>query len=484
MPKKTLIVYWSRRDFRTTDNPALSTAMQQSRQDGVDFLPVFILEPYMRGDTPKYQFGYSARVLLLKSLPVFARKFSHFCITQGTVVKTFKKIQEKFDIHIHVNEDVYPDFYTQIEKIKKAGIRITVHVDALTISKDTRTGQGDVYSIFTPFKNAVWDSFTSKRQIEKNDPMSATYGGVQDIKKILEVVDIQDIEKYITLKHVIQIREGKKTIDIDVDTYTNRPTADTLPYIDEDGAVKHFKNYIKRIDDYKDTRDLLDVKGTSQMSIALAWGFVSARMLLEMIRQHHGDFRGQGVQTYISELIWREFYKYLLYHNPHLIEVEFQKRYRDGAIDWVYGKEGFDRFVAWIQGKTGYPIVDAAMRQIAKTGWMHNRARMVVGSILTKNFGVDWRWGQEYFRSVLFDIDEASNNGGWQWSASVGADPKPIRIFNPELQAERFDTKGVYVKTWLGDVTEGDLFGQVLQPIVPHKDARDEALKRYGLKSE
>ena len=483
MSKKTLILYWSRRDFRVTDNPALSAALCQSGSEGSCFLPIFILEPYMKGDNPMYQFGYSARVLLAQSLPVFAQKFSHFCITHGTVVKTFKKIQKEFDVHIHVNEDVYPDFYSQVEKIKKAGIEITVHADALTISKDTRTGQGDVYSIFTPFKNAVWDSFTLKRKIEKNNPSSVRYVNMQDVQKVVEVVDMKDIEKYITLKHVIRIREGKKSIDIDIDKYADKPSLNTLIYIDEDGAVKHFKNYVKHIDDYKDTRDLLDVKGTSQMSVALAWGFVSARMLLEMIRQHHGDFRGQGIQTYISELIWREFYKYLLYHNPHLIEVEFQKKYRDGVIQWVYGKEGFDRFIAWIQGKTGYPIVDAAMRQIAKTGWMHNRARMVVGSILTKNLGIDWRWGQEYFRSVLFDIDEASNNGGWQWSASVGADPKPIRIFNPELQAERFDVKGVYVKTWLGDTAEGDLFGHI-QPMVPHKDARDEALRRYGLKSE
>jgi deoxyribodipyrimidine photo-lyase len=129
-----------------------------------------------------------------------------------------------------------------------------------------------------------------------------------------------------------------------------------------------------------------------------------------------------------------------------------------------------------VQGKTGYPLVDAAMMQLAKTGWMHNRTRMVVASVLTKNLGVDWRWGQEYFRAMLLDLDEASNNGGWQWGASVGADPKPIRIFNPYLQAENYDPQNIYQDKWLGAENIDST-----PPLVPHKQAREEALIRYGL---
>ena len=136
------------------------------------------------------------------------------------------------------------------------------------------------------------------------------------------------------------------------------------------------------------------------------------------------------------------------------------------------------RFIAWIKGETGYPVVDAAMKQIAETGWMHNRSRMVVASILSKNLGVDWRWGQEYFRAALIDLDEASNNGGWQWGASVGADPKPIRIFNPELQAKNYDASSAYQDRWLGG---SSLLRGMTTPLIEHKLAREEALKRYGL---
>ena len=155
---------------------------------------------------------------------------------------------------------------------------------------------------------------------------------------------------------------------------------------------------------------------------------------------------------------------------------EFQEKFRF-KVEWVEDKVAIERFKSWIKGGTGYKIVDAAMMQLKNTGWMHNRARMIVASVLTKNLGVDWRWGQEYFRATLIDLDEASNNGGWQWGASVGADPKPIRIFNPYLQAENYDKEGIYQKKWLGE--ERYFFD--LAPLVEHKDARAEALRRYGL---
>jgi deoxyribodipyrimidine photo-lyase len=168
-----------------------------------------------------------------------------------------------------------------------------------------------------------------------------------------------------------------------------------------------------------------------------------------------------------------------MYHKPNLMNEEFQEIFRKNIV-WADQKEADKRFIAWMQGETGYKIVDAAMRQLAQTGQMHNRARMIVASVLTKNLGVDWRWGQEYFRAMLLDLDEASNNGGWQWGASVGADPKPIRIFNPYLQAKNYDADGVYQKRWLGDIR----FNQKDNPLIEHAVAREEALKRYGLSKE
>jgi deoxyribodipyrimidine photolyase len=143
-------------------------------------------------------------------------------------------------------------------------------------------------------------------------------------------------------------------------------------------------------------------------------------------------------------------------------------------IIWAPDYLAIERFLAWIKGETGYPIVDAAMKQLAQTGWMHNRSRMIVASILTKNLGVDWRWGQEYFRATLIDLDEASNNGGWQWASSTGSDPKPIRIFNPYLQAENYDQNNLYQKKWLPKNYQ-------IKPIIEHKLAREQALIRYGV---
>jgi len=204
--------------------------------------------------------------------------------------------------------------------------------------------------------------------------------------------------------------------------------------------------------------------------------------LVHQIIQKNDPIHSESVTQYISELIWREFYRYILWHNPDCLDLEFQSKYREknlegkqvSKIPWKSGAEAESIFLSWIKGQTGYPLVDAAMNEIAKTGWMHNRTRMVVASILTKNLGIDWRWGQDYFRSILVDLDEASNNGGWQWAASTGSDPKPIRIFNPYLQAEKYDPKNLYQQKWLPA-------DYISKPIVEHSIARQLAMQRYGL---
>jgi deoxyribodipyrimidine photo-lyase len=161
------------------------------------------------------------------------------------------------------------------------------------------------------------------------------------------------------------------------------------------------------------------------------------------------------------------------------------------SIKWNDDETALNNFVAWIKAETGYPLVDAAMNQIAKTSWMHNRSRMMVASILTKNLGVNWRWGQDYFRYALLDLDEASNNGGWQWAASVGADPKPIRIFNPYLQSENYDSEFLYQIKWLPkdnyriiNIKNKKILEYKINPIIEHKTARNQALIRYGLDNQ
>lgn len=479
---KTLSLYWARRDFRLTDNGALSRAATFAKENKGQVLPVFVLEDYMK----KPDFPGPARHVLAHALPLFLKQFEHSLVLGGKGARTIELVvkkfdQEGYDVRVFVNEDVYPDFYKQIQKLIKKGINIEVCADRVSVNKETKTGAGNVYSIFTPFKNAVWGEFVSRESLPRIDPKKIPY--FENGKELFpNAIPCSGTEfgKLFSQKRSFSV--GGVTYDID----TKIDEVQDLSgwYMSEGEALKIFKTFLKNgIDEYKNKRDFLSVEGTSKMSLALAWGFVSAGTLIALMKAHYDESfenplssRNESARHYISELIWREFYGYLLYHYPQLMHTEFQEKFR-GKIKWVPEGQARTRFLAWVKGETGYAIVDAAMKQLAKSGWMHNRARMIVASVLTKNLGVDWRWGQEYFRATLIDLDEASNNGGWQWGASVGADPKPIRIFNPYLQAKNYDADGAYQKKWLSP----ERLILELPPLVEHKDAREDALARYGL---
>jgi deoxyribodipyrimidine photo-lyase len=496
--RQPLIIYWSRRDFRLTDNPALEAALTKSRTEGIPFLPLFILEDYMTNGDPAYQFGYTSRQFLSRALPKFREAFKLFALVEGKAAQYLTSLNTEYDLTIFVNDDVYPDFYTQIRKLTDAGVRIEVLPDALTVNKETKTGEGNLYSVFTPFKKSVWASVVAKRNLVVSKPREVDYLDAVSFQKLKNRLEVTEEAIWEACAHTRLLSVGDTTLDLD--TLTKPPRVEAW-YASEDEALGRFDLYLAAglLDGYGTNRDSLEhdsdvtvhkdgaIEGkTSRMSLALAWGLVSSRTLIERIQKHFDEAFdnpfsnrvSQGALTYISELIWREFYRYQLFHHPELMHTEFQERFR-GTITWIPKDEAIERFKLWIQGKTGYPVVDAAMHQLGATGWMHNRARMIVASILTKNLGVDWRWGQEYFRAVLIDLDEASNNGGWQWGASVGADPKPIRIFNPYLQAKNYDASGAYVERWL---SSGDqILKEEVLPIVEHTLARDDALRRYGL---
>lgn len=487
---ENIIVYWSRRDFRLGDNPALTQAVERSQETGIPLMPLFILEDYMCAGDPQCQFGYPSRVFLSRALPNFAHTFEQFFIVRGEAVSVFDDIARNFSIELYVNEDVHPDFYRQIKKIGNGNVRLHVCKDQLTIDRNTKTKAGGIYSVFTPFKNAVWQSFIAAPLVKREHNLVYTVLVDEYLKYLPRAIPhtAESIRAEFSKTQLLLV--GKHQIDLS--TIMAQASYDSW-YYSEDEALNYFNAYLRAgyMTTYMSGRDFLeddismyDEHGvrlygkTSRMSLALAWGFVSARTLTHLVLNHGGQRHEKnltlGATTFITELIWREFYKYILFHNPQLLTSEFQKKYR-GSISWVQDAIAIKRFRAWIQGETGYPLVDAAMHQLAETGWMHNRARMIVASVLTKNLGVDWRWGQEYFRASLIDLDEASNNGGWQWGASVGSDPKPIRIFNPVPQAKKYDASGMYQKRWLGE----DRLRNPIIPIVPHVDARRAALLRY-----
>jgi deoxyribodipyrimidine photo-lyase len=215
---------------------------------------------------------------------------------------------------------------------------------------------------------------------------------------------------------------------------------------------------------YKELRDFPAIAGTSRLSVHLRFGTVSIRRLAAKAHE-------QEAAAWLNELIWRDFYQMILWHFPHVVGNAFKPEY--DRIEWINNQ---DQFHAWCMGKTGYPIVDAGMRELLHTGFMHNRVRMIVASFLTKHLLIDWRWGEAWFARQLLDFELASNNGGWQWAASSGCDAAPyFRVFNPLLQTEKFDPRHEYIKKWVPEVNRSDY----PKPIVDHKMARQRAIDTY-----
>ncbi len=273
------------------------------------------------------------------------------------------------------------------------------------------------------------------------------------------------------------------------------------------GAMRLLEDFSQRIDRYHDARDFPAVKGPSYLSVHLRFGTISIREAARLALQHERDRGGAkapgesgGASTWLSELVWRDFYFQILAAYPHVVERSFKPEY--DAIEWERGARGDELFAAWCEGRTGYPLVDAAMAQINRTGYMHNRLRMVTASFLCKDLGVDWRRGEKYFADKLIDFDLSANNGGWQWASSSGCDAQPyFRIFNPVTQSQKFDPQARFIRRYLPvltDVPDATIHAPWLNepllelagvrlgaeypaPVVDHDQARKRTLERYAV---
>jgi deoxyribodipyrimidine photo-lyase len=450
--RQKINLIWLRTDLRIEDNPALYHGLQSNLPTFV----IYILDPYFVNNPV-----HARRVKFLVKLLSQLQKQITVNIVLGSYTDIFDLLIQKYELNLFANFDIEPFGVKRdkeiLKQVKNSGGSVNYYYERTSTPLDQKTGAGNLYSVFTPYKNSVLETFL-------NAKTTATPNNLKKLQNLdyLVTTDPQNIKIPSLAIETLGRTWDLSSLDqmLDYKRYTNTKE-----------AIETFQKFIKtKYDTYKEDRNMLNIDGISHMSIALKWGLVTPRMLRdELVNAGKTDLHSSH---YISELIWREFYKYLLFNNPKLLDLEFQAKYHNKEGQWATRQEQIDVFSKVIIGQTGYKMVDASFWQLCKEGFVHNRTRMVFASILTKNLGLDWRVGQELYRALLLDLDEASNNGGWQWGASVGADPKPIRIFNEALQTKNYDPENVYIKKFLPK-------NYNFLPIIEHSVARSKALKRY-----
>jgi deoxyribodipyrimidine photo-lyase len=344
---------------------------------------------------------------------------------------------------------------------------------------ELRTESGNFYSVFTPYRRAWLAALSAADYAERKTDAKGERRFARPKADLLQPIP--------SLSELGFESTNLKALG--------------LP-LGQGGAARLLAEFETRIDHYRERRDYPAVKGPSYLSVHLRFGTLSVRAMVRAALRHIADLDADGdsgARTWLSELIWRDFYAQILYHRPDVTTQSFRPAYDD--IAWREGAEAARHFDLWATGATGYPIVDAAMRQINSSGYMHNRLRMITASFLVKDLGIDWRRGEAYFADQLNDYDLASNNGGWQWSASTGCDAQPFfRIFNPVTQSEKFDPHGKFIRLYVPELAgldarqihapwrlaKAELEGRGVvlgttypMPIVDHETARKETLARY-----
>ncbi len=474
---------WFRRDLRTDDNVALWQALKTCRQVHCVFVfDTEILDPLPRADR-RVEFIRESLVDLDAHLRALVGKpEAGLIVLQGLASQKLPALAKSLHVEaVFAAHDYEPGTITRDAKVRgalaDAGISLhTVKDQVVFERREVLTKMATVYSVFTPYKNAWLAKFRD------------TSPHFHDATPYAHAL----AERPVHLPHVIPTLQdiGFEPTNL---SHLKIPTGAT-------GAQTLFAEFFDRMDDYHATRDFPSVKGPSYLGVHLRFGTVSIRKLAATAMQRSME-GSHGASTWLSELIWREFYFQILANFPHVATHAFKREY--DAIKWEHGAHAKMLFTAWCEGRTGYPLVDAAMAQINQTGYMHNRLRMVVGSFLVKDLGLDWRWGEAYFATHLNDFDLSANNGGWQWVASSGCDAQPyFRIFNPVSQSERFDAEGKFIRRYLPQLAKlstaaihapwtakpmelveaGVVLGQNYpQPIVAHDAARAQTLERYAV---
>ena len=432
-----IALVWFRRDLRIADHAALYHALKQSRSVYCVF--VFdreILDALPSRSDRRVEFIHDS---LVELDAVLRHHGGALIVRHGHARTEIPALARSLKADaVFANHDYEPGAKARDEDVARRLLlqdtAFHTFKDQVLFEKDeVLTGTGKFYSVFTPYKNSVLkklDSFYLKSY---------------------------PVERYLS---ALAPRLGAASIATPLPAleqlgFTRTNLCELKVATGESGAATLFDDFKQRAAEYEQRRNFPAVKGPSYLSVHLRFGTISIRAIArEAWKAMHGaaDFTGgRGAEIWLSELIWRDFYFHILFHNPHVVDRAFKPQW--DAIRWDTGALADALFAAWCEARTGYPLVDAAMRQLNQTGYMHNRLRMVVASFLTKDLGIDWRRGERYFADQLIDFDLSANNGGWQWAASTGCDAQPwFRIFNPVTQSEKFDAEGKFIRRYLPEL--------------------------------
>jgi len=489
------VLMWFRRDLRACDNTALRAALASGH--GVHCAFIFdraILDALPRADR-RVEFIHQSLLALDSELRALSgHAHAGLIVRHGVAADELPRLAAELKVQaVYTNHDYEPAAITRDDRVLRAltamGVAWHSSKDQVIFERsEVLTQGGKPYSVFTPYKNA-W--------LKKLDQSALGAG--------------QDADAATDWRRLAPRPAGAREAPPSLQQLGFEPTGLAQWGIAGGSAAAQalLTDFLRRIDAYDEARNYPAIKGPSYLSVHLRFGTVSVRQLAReaLTRMRQGS---SGASTWLSELIWRDFYFQILHNFPHVADAQGQShsfRAEYNRIEWEQGPQAQALFDAWCDGRTGYPIVDAAMRQINQTGYMHNRLRMVVASFLTKDLGIDWRWGERYFAEKLNDFDLAANNGGWQWASSSGCDAQPyFRIFNPVSQSEKFDPQGKFIRRYLPELAAlpdaalhapwtarpVDLQAAGLRlgsgandhyplPIVDHAQAREKTLARYAV---
>ncbi|QJD89802.1 deoxyribodipyrimidine photo-lyase [Duganella dendranthematis] len=470
--KLTSSLVWLRRDLRVFDHVALQQALLGSEKVYCVFVyDTTILDSLPRRDR-RVDFIHASIAEVAAEL---AQLGGHLIVRHGDPVAEIPALAAELGVQaVFCNHDYEPQAIerdaTVAATLEATGRKFFSYKDQVIFEcSEVLSQTGGVFSVFTPYKNA-W-----LKKLAADPSVLAPYNIEPHAARLAPPPSPAP-----ALPTLAELGfEPSNLAELKIPTGMS-------------GAAQLFEDFLPRMADYNVARDFPAVKGPSYLSVHFRFGTLSVRHLVRTVLdlQERGA-GGEGAAVWLSELIWREFYAMILYHNPHVVGGAYKPAY--DAIEWETGPEADELFAAWCEGRTGYPLVDAAMLQLNQTGWMHNRLRMVTACFLIKDLGIDWRRGEAYFAQHLNDFDLASNNGGWQWASSSGCDAQPyFRIFNPVMQSQKFDAQGKFIRRYLPQLKELSdkeihapwLAPRMLAPgypapVVMHDEARKLTLERY-----